>query len=1032
MLASLAALAAISGAAAGGGTPSPPDDKPPVDAATPIPDTDPGGHRAQIWGHAFTPSGGSIVSASSDRTLRIWSTETGESRVIRGLRGPGSAGKLFALALSPDGKIAVVGGALGVGSPAQGDIRLIDLVSDQQIGRLSGHTGYVRSLAFSKDGLWLASGDDKGALKIWDMTTRRQVAHFDVPVDHKSKVVARLAFVGPDHIAATANDGLRIFTREPLALEKFVKSAKPATALAVSENGSRVAVAGEEGVVRVLSWPALEPQWEFQASRKVLGLAFGVGPSADRLAVTTGKEPYLVTVWDVPTQSHTATYEGHDNVVQAAAFSPDGTTIASVGGNTNAIHVWSLKAAEEKQEPAKATQVLQGGGRTVWSVGFLQTPDNATAAGTYLAWGYEDPCVGTYSCPDQMGALGFAMRLSDERDPTLGDPFALKDASWLDADGRGSPPVEHRAILKAPSGALRGEKQPDTGENYSRLTIVADGTTGVAVRNAKTGLEHYSFSFDPTGSWIVSGGRNGTLETFSLTGEPLTKLDGHDGDVPAVAVSPDGRLIASGSNDQTVRLWNSKTGELVVSLLHLPGDGRWIMWTPQGYFAAAPASEDLIGWHVDRGPDKVADFVTAGEMRAFFHNRPLVQRAIILASAKEAVEEFRAAGQLKAFSLDDLRHRGLPDLRVIRPNPNASTRTKSGTIDVELALLDNTDDIEKYEVSVNGNQVLNVPASDVTDLVRRRVRFSVPLFAGHNEIVIAPKSRTLDRPQLDWSVTVRLEASIGPLDTRDQAYVLVIGVNGYTTPSPLRYAVNDAVEFAQTMEQLLKNDHPNNRARPIVLVDGGHHPKLDPARFDVREPTRANIKKALEVFANAGNNDTIILFLAGHGTNRTSHAPGFVFLPIDANKDASGFTEASTVPWSVFQAGLDAGKGRKIVFLDACRSSHIFDFGITSDMVASKLAVYSSTRPLQNALESSPHGEFTGALLLGLSGAANRDKSADLEFNELGGFVFERVRERTKFRQTPTYFAPPNMAPFPVVRFCTEGCTPPAPAPATP
>lgn len=1012
-------LCSISAATAGGGG-SPP--AAPAADAKPVPDTDPGGHRALIWAHAFTPTGQSIVSVSSDRTMRIWSTETGEQRVVRGMRGEGNVGKLFALAVSPDGALAAVGGALGPTVADRGDIRLIDLTSGDQIGRLTGHTGWVRSLTMSKDGQWLASGDDKGAVKIWSMTTRREVAHIDNAIEGTSKAIWRLAFPDPDHLVATAYDGLRVFKRAPLTLERFVKSEKPETALAVSGDGTRIATAGDDGVVRIRAWPAVdELQWTIPTWRRVADLAFGAGPSATRLAVASGKEPYVVTVWDVASKTQTAAYEGHDNVVQGVAVSPDGTQIASVGGNANAIHLWSLTEAEQKKAPIKASRLLQGGGRTVWSVGFLQTPDNAKAAGTYLAWGYSDPCVGTQACPDVMGPLSHAIRLPDERLPTLGDPFPLKQAPWLDEKGTGITPIETRALLRTPTGSLRGEKQATTRDNLSRLLVERNGeSTEISKRSNKNGTEYYSFSFDPSGSWIVSGGRNNMLETLTLDGKQIKKLDGHDGDVPAVAVSPDGRFIASGSIDQTVRLWNSKTGELIASLLHLPDDDRWIMWTPQGYFGAAPAGENLIGWHIDRGPDKSADFVTAGEVRTFFHNRELVARAIVLASSEAAVSEFRAAGSLPNFSLEDLQKRSPPDLRVREPrspfDPNAPVRTKNGRVNVVLDLLDNTADIERFEVWVNGNQVVDIPTADATDAARRRATLEVPLFAGYNNIIIMPITKT--RPQRDWRVPVILDASTGPLDFRDKAYILAIGVNGYNPPTrALQFARDDATEFALAMEGLLRNNHKS--VHPIVLVDNPRLDKLDVRRFDVREPTHANIVKALGAFSQAGPNDTIVLFLAGHGTNRTAHASGFVFLPLDANKDANGYTEASTVPWSTFQSALDAGNGRKIVFLDACRSSHVFDYGVTNYMVSRNLAVYSSTGPLQDARESPPHGYFTEAVLLGLSGKANRRNPAVLQFEELGRFVADQVIERTGNQQTPRHFMPPAMPEFAVVRYCT-------------
>ena len=83
--------------------------KPPADAPLPMLDT--GGHMALIKGIAFTPDGRQLVSASDDKTIRVWDLASGKTvRTIRGESAPGAAGKVYAMALSPDGKWLAAGG----------------------------------------------------------------------------------------------------------------------------------------------------------------------------------------------------------------------------------------------------------------------------------------------------------------------------------------------------------------------------------------------------------------------------------------------------------------------------------------------------------------------------------------------------------------------------------------------------------------------------------------------------------------------------------------------------------------------------------------------------------------------------------------------------------------------------------------------------------------------------------------------------------------------------------------------------------
>ncbi len=73
-------------------------------------------------------------------------------------------------------------------------------------------------------------------------------------------------------------------------------------------------------------------------------------------------------------------------------------------------------------------------------------------------------------------------------------------------------------------------------------------------------------AFSPDGRWLATGGEENTVKIWDVqTGRELRPLRGHTNDIYAVTISPDGRWIASGGEDSTVKVWDSRTGQLVRS-----------------------------------------------------------------------------------------------------------------------------------------------------------------------------------------------------------------------------------------------------------------------------------------------------------------------------------------------------------------------------------------------------------------------------------------------------------------------------------
>ena len=930
----------------------------------PLTQLDTGGHMAQVLSVAFTPDGKFLVSAGDDKAVRVWDLRAGKTvRTIRGRSGLGPEGKIYAMALSPDGRWLAVGGWMTRFFEYRSHIRLYDFASGEMKALLVGHSQVVNSLAFSPDSKKLISGGPDNIAIVWDIETQTLLHRLE---GHRSYVHA-VGFTpdGQRAVTGSYDNTLRLWRVDDGALiATMTGHGDKVYALAVSPKDGSIASGDLSGEIRL---------WDGKtgALKKVLANQGGpVGslrfsPDGYSLLSTCAAAGCNLAqrVYDAASGKELTAYTKHDNVVRAGAFSPDGRLVATGGGERFPVHVWDPETGETKA-------VLKGTGHPGWAVGFA-------ADGRGIAWGNTFSNPGGAAPINNSGPLEFAMRLPGA-DAALGEPEPVKNAEGF---------VQAQARFGAFS--LWRRRGGDYG--YAAvLHLKKDGKyTGVTIkRGPADGYRHRCYSFTPDGKQIVSGGDNGVLTAYGLDGKKLGDFVGHEGDVWAVAASPDGRYLVSGSADQTVRLWNLKTRELIVTIFR-GEDGEWVMWTPQGFYTATAAGARLIGWLINRGWENEAEYVTAAQLRQHLNRPDIVERAIVLASAEAAVEEARAT----KFKLADLLAKPVPRLRIVSPKPDAAATGGRAKVTVELGAT--PDPVKAIRIHVNGRLAAVQQPGDGAGFEPGRLAFDVPLAKGANTVSVAAENAT-------GETVARLSLNHdgeGDLDRPGTLYVLAIGVDRYPNlhDKDLAYAGADAKAFAGAMEKRAGPSYRNVVKR--ALINGA-------AAQD--EPTTANILDALNTLRRARENDTVMLFVSGHGVNE---GPDFQFAPTDAAwGNGTLLKQSAVVPWRAFGDALIGARGRRTVFLDTCHAGSAFNRRFLSDGYEANITFYSSARSDQEALEDvslgGGHGLFTYALVEGMNGGA-RDGAGEVWADGLRDFVKARVGAlAAKFEreQEPQYF----------------------------
>jgi WD40 repeat protein len=820
----------------------------------PLLQLDAGGHMAKIEKIAFTPDGKQLVSASDDKVIRVWDVATGKTlRTIRGEIAPGDTGKVFAIALSPDGKWLAAGGFLGTGE-TQDAIRLYDFASGELKVLLKGHDDVVHVLAFSPDGRRLISGSSDKTAILWDMSpvTAPGAAAKAAPAIlhplHRLKAhtahVNAAGFTADGARAVTGADDndLRLWRvadgKEIAALKGHANRVR---SLAVTRDGT-IASGDDSGEIRL--WNGRTGAFLRTLARQgraATSLSFS--PDGKTLLSgtgTTGAGGNECHAWDVATSRERVTYREHGNIVIATAISADGRWAATGGGNNHEIHIWDLKTGKRRAGPDGASLTLGGTGKPIWAAGF-------SADSKAIGWG------NTWTGLAALGTnpLEFALAL----------PFGSEGLGTPQPLGETAAKGFRRVVAEQDGWSLSHRKGGAYGLD-AILDIKQAGRVAASVERSTTdGNRHISYSFTPDGQTIISGGSWGVITAYDRAGKKLGDFVGHEGDVWAVALSPDGKYLVSGSDDQTVRLWDIKTRALLATLFR-GSDGEWVIWTPEGFFAGSEKGAERVGWHINQGPDKEARYVTGAQLRKVFFRPDLVAEKI-KGDPNGKVSDAAAKINIKEL----LRRSIAPIIEIL--SPSSEIKSDDATVQIRIKVTDQGGGIGRIYFRLNGQERAGGLSAALLDAKgEQNAVFDLAEPAN----VIEALAETRDGAVTSLPAKISAAVDERALKGAPNLFVLAIGVNAYHDVSKkLTYAVSDAGALSEVFQEAGATFY-RKPPEAIILKDD--------------EATSERIEKAFAALAAKMKAiDVFVLFLAGHGKTVDAN---YYFLPAAIGNFAPG------------------------------------------------------------------------------------------------------------------------------------------------
>ncbi|PWV61773.1 pentapeptide repeat-containing protein [Plasticicumulans acidivorans] len=500
------------------------------------------GHMSDVTACAFAADGRSLISASEDRTLRLWDTDSGEC--LRVFKGHTYRVAAYACAFAPDGHSLI-------SASKDRTLRLWDTDSGECRRVFEGHTNAVTACAFAADGRSLISASGDRTLRLWDTDSGECRRVF---VGHTNPVTA-CAFAPDGHslISASKDRTLRLWdTDSGECLRVFEGHMSDVTACAFAADGRSLISASEDRTLRLWDTDSGECLRVFEGhTNAVNACAF----AADGRSLISASWDRTLRLWDTDSGECRRVFEGHTNYVAACAFAADGRSLISASGDST-LRLWDADSGEYRRVFKGHTNYVAAcafaaDGRSLISASgdhTLRLWDADSGGCRRVFVGHTNPVTACAFAPD-----GHSL-ISASKDRTL--------RLWDTDSGECRRVFEgHTNAVTACAFAADGRSLISASED--RTLRLWDTDSGEC-RRVFEGHTNYvaACAFAADGRSLISASWDSTLRLWDAdSGECRRVFKGYTSAVTACAFAADGRSLISASRDGTLRLWDADSGE---------------------------------------------------------------------------------------------------------------------------------------------------------------------------------------------------------------------------------------------------------------------------------------------------------------------------------------------------------------------------------------------------------------------------------------------------------------------------------------